>query len=176
MRSGRFSFFEMLLHGFGIVRRGFALFERYRVRRTGGETVAEPVAVILAEKHGFSVLHSDRTFVTGFGTESAAAAFVSVDFYYSSFHDFFLSIRKKYPKMLILLDLMCQLYYNEDEKAVVRTTKFKKIRYTPKKYFADCFFRKERRQNRTDRMTHRAPPALYRKQIILPPRTRRNGE
>lgn len=42
--------------------------------------------------------------------------------------------------MLISLDLTCQLYYNEDEKAVVRTTKFKKIRYVSKNYFADRFY------------------------------------
>ena len=165
MRSGRFSFFEMLFHGFGIVRRGFALFERYRIRRTGGETVAEPVAVILAEKHGFSVLHSDRAFVTGFGAESAAAAFVSVDFYYSSFHDFFPSIRKKYPKMLISLDLTCQLYYNEDEKAVVRTTKFKKIRYVSKNYFADRFYIRKGRVPDPDSADY-APSAAARPRFI----------
>jgi CRP-like cAMP-binding protein len=62
--------------------------------------------------------------------------------------------------MLILLDLMCQLYYNEDEKAVVRTTEFKKIGIRRKNISqTDFVFVKIGHWTRTVSMTHRAPPS-----------------
>ena len=67
------------LHGGFVIRRGLALNKTDRPRGTGGQTVAQTVAVVLVHQLRLAVHHADGPFVTGLGTEAAAIALLFVD-------------------------------------------------------------------------------------------------
>ena len=66
-------------HSCLVVSRSFSLLKGNGVLRTGRQTIAQAVAVVLVEQLGLAVYHTDGSFVTGAGAEAAAAAFFFVD-------------------------------------------------------------------------------------------------
>ena len=69
------------LHGRLVIRRRFALDKMDGIHRAGGQTVAEPVAVIVAQELGLAVHDADGALVAGRRARAAAVAlfFVNVD-------------------------------------------------------------------------------------------------
>ena len=92
-------------HSCLVVSRSFSLLKGNGVLRTGRQTIAQAVAVVLVEQLGFAVYHTDGPFVTGAGAEAAAAAFFFVDGDNSSDHVrspynlFVENLRELYEKM-----------------------------------------------------------------------------
>ena len=73
-------------HRLLIVSGGFALHEGDRAGGTGGQAVAQTVAVIVAHELRLAVYHSDGPLVARCGTRAAAVAFIPVDLNDPSFH------------------------------------------------------------------------------------------
>ena len=57
----------------------FALHKSNGVGGTGGQAVAQTVAVILAQQSGLAIYHADCALLTGMGAQAAADAFILVD-------------------------------------------------------------------------------------------------
>ena len=62
-----------------VIGRGLALLEGNRPGWAGGQAVAQPVAVIVADELGLAVDHRDGAFVAGVCARAAAVAQVFVD-------------------------------------------------------------------------------------------------
>ena len=79
--AGNFCLLCFLFHiGFYslfIICGGFTFYKGYCSCGTGGQTVAQTVAVIVTQKLCLSVYHADSTFVTSLGAGSASVAFLS---------------------------------------------------------------------------------------------------
>ena len=73
-------------HRLLIVSGGFALHKGDRAGGTGGQAVAQAVAVVVAHKLRLAVYHSDGPLVARCGTRAAAVAFIPVDLNDPSFH------------------------------------------------------------------------------------------
>ena len=69
------------LHGRLVIRHRFALDKMDGIHRAGGQAVAEPVAVIVAQELGLAVHDADGALVAGRRARAAAVAlfFVNVD-------------------------------------------------------------------------------------------------
>ena len=77
---------HVLLHGGFIVGGGFPLHKGDGPGGTGGQAVAQTVAVIVAHELRLAVYHSDSPLVARCGTRAAAVAFIPVDLNDPSFH------------------------------------------------------------------------------------------
>ena len=91
-RLVRLLFLFRLLNGSGVIGRSLPLLKGNGARGAGGQAVAETVAVILPQKHGFAVHHADRAFMARLGARAAPIAFFCVNVYnfpdHSIFHPF----------------------------------------------------------------------------------------
>jgi hypothetical protein len=108
----------MCLDSFLIISSSLALHKRNGSGGAGGQTVAQTVAVVIAEQSGFSVYHTDGTFVTGGSTGTASVAQALVNLNNSPYHIVCLLFRF----LIVVLDLMSLLSYNKVEKSVVFPT------------------------------------------------------
>ena len=66
---------HVLLHGGFIVGGGFPLHKGDGPGGTGGQAVAQTIAVVIAQQAGLALHHADGAFVTGGGADAAAGAF-----------------------------------------------------------------------------------------------------
>ena len=73
-------------HGSVVVGRSFPLFKRDGSGGAGGQTIAQPVTVVLPGQFGLTVYHLDGALVAGGGTQAAAVAQGLVNFYDLAFH------------------------------------------------------------------------------------------
>ena len=95
----------LVLHdGFFIVGGGLPLHKGDRPGGTGGQAVAQAVAVIVPHQLRLAVHHGDGTLVTRLGAGTAAVALVPVDLNDSPYHIFVL--------LAVLLDFVTSFYYH----------------------------------------------------------------
>ena len=66
---------HVLLHGGFIVGGGFPLHKGDGPGGTGGQAVAQTIAVVIAQQAGLALHHADGALVTGGGADAAAGAF-----------------------------------------------------------------------------------------------------
>lgn len=84
-RAGTSGVYGLLLRGLRgldgglVVGGGLALFKRDGPGVTGGQTVAQPVAVVLAHELGLAVYEVDRALVAGIHARAAAVALLFVN-------------------------------------------------------------------------------------------------
>ena len=97
-RGGRLLLCLLCLDRGFVIGGGFALHKRDCARRAGGQTVAEPVAIIVADQLRFAVYHGDRPFVTGVCASAATVAEFLVDLNDLAYHVKVLSC----PRNLVL--------------------------------------------------------------------------
>ena len=71
----------MPLYRLVVIGGRFAFFKRDGIGGAGGQTVAQPIALILPQQNRFAVFYADGAFVAGLGTQTAAVAFFLVNFY-----------------------------------------------------------------------------------------------
>ena len=110
-------FSHIFLCRFLVIGGSFSFHKGNCTCRTGWKTISQTITIIISQKFGFSVYHADRALVTGYGTSAAAVTFffVYLDNFPNHFH-FILS--------LVFLD---RVYYNQQRKSVVITTKREEI-------------------------------------------------
>ena len=66
---------HVLLHGGFIVGGGFPLHKGDGPGGTGGQAVAQTIAVVIAQQAGLALHHADGALVAGSGADAAAGAF-----------------------------------------------------------------------------------------------------
>ena len=114
---------EIFLYGFLVVCRSLALRERDRPRRTSRQAVAEPVAVIVAEKLGLAIgVKPDRSLVARVHARPASVAFFFVYVNYSSYHRFS-------PSFFVYVVIITH------SPIEIRCGDNKKSTFSPEKYF-----------------------------------------
>ena len=84
--SGCFFLLLGALDGRFVVSRGLSLDKRDGALGTARQTIAEPVAEIVAHEPGFPTDDLDSPFMTCVGADAAAIAFPFVDLYYLANH------------------------------------------------------------------------------------------
>ena len=75
-----------LEHGRLIVRRGLPFLEADCARRTGRQTVAHAVTVIVPQELRLSIHDADRALMAGAGTDPTAVASILIDMNKLSYH------------------------------------------------------------------------------------------
>ena len=73
-------------HGLLVISCRLALYKGNRPRGTGGQTVAQPIAIIIPHQLRLAVHHSDSTFVAGLSASPATVAFFFVNLNDSTDH------------------------------------------------------------------------------------------
>ena len=77
----------MPLDGLLVIGGSLPLLERDSPGGAGGQTVPQPVAVIVPQEPGLAVHHADSSLVAGGGAQAAAVAFFLVDVDDFPFHN-----------------------------------------------------------------------------------------